>query len=190
MQASKEATCRIGGSMKERIIQLLGNGVSPAIAASAVGCSEGYISQLMSDEAVAARVSELRFSNLQAASDRDKKADTIEDALLGKLQEALPMMMRPAEIVRSLAVVNALKRRASSAPETMHIHNQVINLQLPQHTALRVQMSASKEIVEVEGRTLVTMPSTQLLLEAKQHANLRNQVQGEALPGAADSKAA
>lgn len=171
--------------MKERIIALLGNGVSPAIAASAVGCTEGYISQLMSDEDVAARVSALRFDNLQAASDRDKKADRIEDSLLDSLQKVLPMMMRPAEIVRSLAVVNALKRRASSAPDTMHIHNQVINLMLPQHTALRVTMSASREIVEVEGRTLVTMPASQLLKESKEHATLQHQVSREAIPGTA-----
>ena len=176
--------------MKERIIALLGNGVSPAIAASAVGCTEGYISQLMSDEAVAARVSALRFDNLQAASDRDKKADFIEDELLDSLKRALPMMLRPAEIVRSLAVVNALKRRASSAPETMHIHNQVINLQLPQHTALRVTMSASREIVEVEGRALVTMPAAQLLKESKEHANSRHQLPGEVIAGTALSKAA
>lgn len=176
--------------MKERIIALLGNGVSPAIAASAVGCTESYISQLISDESVAARVSALRFDNLQAASDRDKKADVIEDELLDKLKLTLPMMMRPAEIVRSLAVVNALKRRASSAPETMHIHNQVINLQLPQHTALRVSMSASREIVEVEGRTLVTMPASQLLKESKNHATLQHSLPGNTLAGAADIKAA
>ena len=176
--------------MKERIIALLGNGVSPAIAASAVGCTEGYISQLMSDEAVAERVSALRFDNLQAASDRDKKADFIEDALLDSLKKALPMMMRPAEIVRSLAVVNALKRRASSASDTMHIHNQVINLQLPQHTALRVTMSASREIVEVEGRTLVTMPASQLLKESKEYATLQHPVSREAISGTALVKAA
>ena len=176
--------------MKERIIQLLGNGVSPAIAASAVGCTEGYISQLMSDEQIAARVSALRFDNLQAASNRDKMADSIEDSLLEKLKESIPMLMRPSEITRTLAVVNALKRRASSAPETMHIHNQVINLQLPQHTALRVSMSASREIIEVEGRTLVTMPSSQLLKEAKDYATIQHPVQGEPLPRAEDSKAA
>lgn len=156
--------------MKERLIALLGNGVSPAIAASAVGCSESYVSQLLSDETIAARISAMRFENLQAASSRDKKMDSLEDTLLTKLETALPMMMRPAEILKAVATVNAMKRRGSSAPEAMHVHNQVITLQLAPRVTIQFQLSTNKEIVEVAGRPLITMTSPQLLLEAKNHA--------------------
>ena len=168
--------------MKERLIELLGNGISPAIAASAVGCSESYVSQLLSDEAIAARISALRFENLQAASSRDKKMDSLEDKLLDKLETVVPMMMRPAEILKAVATVNAMKRRGSSAPEAMHVHNQVINLQLSPRVAIHFQLSSSKEIVEVAGRTLATMTSPQLLLEAKNHATNK-------LPRESDSRA-
>jgi len=174
--------------MKERIIQLLGNGVSPAIAASAIGCSESYISQLLSTEEVAARVSALRFDNLQAANGRDKKMDSLEDKLLDKLGETLPMMMRPAEILRAAAIVNGMKRRGAAAPETMHIQNQVINLQIPNHATVKFQLSATREIVEVDGRSLVTMPSTQLLVEAKNHA--ANRLPREVNSPAEDKQAA
>lgn len=157
-------------STKERLIELLGSGISPAIAASAVGCTESYVSQLLSDEQVAAQISALRFANLQAASSRDKKMDSLEDTLLDKLQTTIPLMMRPGEILKAVATVNAMKRRGSAAPESMHIHNQVINLQLAPKTSVHFQLSANKELVEVAGRTLTTMSSPQLLLEAKQHA--------------------
>lgn len=174
--------------MKERLIALLGNGVSPAIAASAVGCSESYVSQLLSDEVISAEVATLRFENLQAATTRDKKMDKLEDSLLDKLETVLPMMMRPGEILKAVATVNAMKRRGSTAPEAMTISNQVVNLQLPQHTTIRFQLSASKEVIEVEGRTLATMPSTQLLLEAKNHAT--NKLPGETLRRTEDKQAA
>lgn len=152
--------------MKARIIALLGNGVSNAIAASAVGCTESYISQLASDPEIADEIATLRFNNLQAASLRDKEVDTLEDSLLVKLKEVLPLMMRPGEILKAFAVVNAAKRRGASAPEQTHIANQVIHLMLPKHTTVSFQLSAVKEIIEVEGRALVTMPSSQLLMEA------------------------
>lgn len=156
--------------MKDRILSLLGNGFSPAITASAVGCSESYVSQLLSDEQFSAAVSELRFNNLQAANARDTKIDAIEDELLKKLKEAIPLMMRPMEITKAAAVVNAMKRRGSSAPEQVHIHNQVIALQLPSFAKTQFQFSSTRELVEVAGRALITMPSAQLLQEAKQYA--------------------
>lgn len=157
--------------MKARIIALLGNGVSHAVAASAVGCSESYITQLASDPDVAEEISRLRFENLQAATVRDKKVDSLEDALIDKLEEAMPLLMRPAEIIRTFAIINAAKRRGSSAPEQAHIANRVIAIFLPQHAATQFQLSAAKEIVEVAGVPLITMPSSQLLLEAKNHVD-------------------
>lgn len=157
--------------MKQRLIALLGNNISPAIAASAVGCSESYVSQLLSDEAVAEEVNALRFTNLQAASTRDRKADSLEDSLLQKIEEVLPMMMRPAELLRAYSIVNAAKRRGASAPEQVHINNEVIHLHMPAHIAIQFQLSSAKEITEVAGRELITMPSSQLLIEAKNHAS-------------------
>ena len=165
--------------MRDRLIQLLGNGVSHAVAASAVGCSESYVTQLVSNPAVAEEIAALRFENLQAATVRDSKIDSLEDKLLVKFEEALPLMMRPAEIMRAAAVVNAMKRRGQAAPETAHIANQIVNLFMPKQAAISFQLSSNKEIIEVAGRPLVTMPSAQLLVEAKHHAQLQQQFQIE-----------
>lgn len=156
--------------MKERLLALLGNRVSNAIAASAVGCTESYVTQLMANEEFAEEVSALRFNNLQAASARDTKMDGLEDKLLIQLEAAIPMLMRPGEIAKVASMVNGMKRRGSSAPEVAHIHNQVINLFLPAVAAKKFQFSSNKEIVEVEGRALTTMPAAQLFMEAKNHA--------------------
>lgn len=165
--------------MKERIIALLGNNIAPAVVATAVGCSESYISQLLSDETISAEVSNLRFQHLQAASNRDGKADSIEDQLLDKLEVALPMMMRPADILRAYSVVNQAKRRGVAAPESAQINNQIVNLQLPKHAVVQFQLSGSKELIEVDGRELTTMTSANLLLEAK--ARDTNTLPGEVI---------
>jgi hypothetical protein len=174
--------------MKDRIIELLGNGISPAVAASAVGCSESYVSQLMSDPLIAEDVANRRFANLQAHNTRDKRIDKLEDQLLDKLDQAIPMMIRPMEIMKAFTLVNAAKRRGSSAPEQVHVTNQIVQLTLPQNTAVRFKMSSAREIIEVEGQSLITMPSNQLLLEAKQHAT--NKLYGETLSGTTDKQAA
>ena len=176
--------------MKERIIALLGNGVSPAVAASAVGCSESYVTQIASDPEVAGRISLLRFENLQAATVRDKKVDSLEDALIKKLEDSMDLLMRPAEIIKTFAIINAAKRRGAAAPEQAHIANQVIALFLPQHTAVHFQLSSSKEIIEVEGTPLITMPSSQLLIEAKNYANQQHQLPREVNNSSADQQAA
>lgn len=183
--------------MRDRLIALLGNGVSHAVAASAVGCSESYVTQLASEEGVAQAIAALRFENLQANTVRDGKIDSLEDKLLVKFEESLPLLMRPAEIMRAAAVVNAMKRRGQAAPETAHIANQVINLFLPSRAAISFQLSGQKEIIEVAGRPLITMPSAQLLVEAKQHAELQqlqqapsNQLSGAAHSEPADKQAA
>lgn len=154
--------------MYERLLQLLGSGVSPAIAATAVGCSESYVSQLMSTEEFAAKVAQLRFDNLQSNTKRDGRIDSLEDKLLDKMEETLPYVSRPAELTRMFQIINGAKRRGANINEQMPVANQVVNLMIPQLTINNFVLSSQKEIVEVDGKSLVTMPAKNLLAEIAQ----------------------
>jgi hypothetical protein len=165
-----------------RILELLGTGLSPEIVASAAGVTPSYISQLLSEESFSKQVTQLRFDNLQAASTRDRAYDDIEDKLIEKMRDLLPMMYKPLEVLRAITVINGAKRRGAVAPENIHINNTVVNLTIPNQILQRFIVNATNQVVEVSGnemtdsQTLVTMPSSQLLGKFKQPANQQSNI--------------
>lgn len=161
--------------MKDRLLSLLGVGVSPAQAAAAVGCTPGYVSQLLATDDFALEVSKLRVEALTAATDRDRKYDSLEDELLAKLKELLPFMMRPGEVVKALATINAAKRRGAGAAEANATTiNNIVVLQLPDVVKQRFVTNQNSEVVEVDGRTLLTIDSNTLLQQVKGAQNGNN----------------
>jgi hypothetical protein len=152
---------------KEKIKQLLGTGLSNEIVASAVGCDQSYISQLLADEQFAAEVTALRVVALTANSERDKNIDSIEDRLIGKLSEAVDMglIYKPGDVLRSFAVVNAAKRRGVAAHEGAKVREAVVTLTIPTVVINQFVTNTLGEVIEVDGQTLVTKPSSELLKE-------------------------
>lgn len=150
-----------------RILELLGSGLSAEVVASAVGVTPAYVSQLLSEQNFAEEVTKRRFANLQAATKRDATYDELEDALIAKMQDLLPMMFKPQEVLRAIAVINGAKRRGAGAPEHTQINNTVVNLTLPAPILQQFITNANNQVIEVGNQTLVTMPSHQLLTQIK-----------------------
>jgi hypothetical protein len=157
---SQPATTYTG--MQGKILEMLGNGLSPEVASSALGVSPGYISQLVSTEEFARQVAELRFANLQAATTRDRRYDSLEDKLADKLEDLLPMMFKPMEIIRALATINSLKRRGASAPENTVINQTIVQLTLPVALTSRFVTDSANQVVAAGDQDLITIKSTQL----------------------------
>lgn len=149
--------------MQEKIKELLGLNLPNNVVASAVGCGESYISQLMSDENFAQEVSELRVANTMAHAARDKKYDSIEDELLVRLEEKLESGLaftNPKEILAAIRIINAAKRRAApSELAGVGTPKQVVNLVLPESTAFaaRFLVNGQNQVVEVAGKPMATM---------------------------------
>jgi len=148
---------------------MLGNGLSPGVCASALGVSESYISQLLSEESFAQQVTAKRFASLQAATTRDKSYDSIEDALITKMQDLLPMMYKPMEVLRAITVINAAKRRGASAPENTVINQTIVQLTLPASITSRFVTNAHNQVVEAGEQQLVTIQSTSLTKRLEGH---------------------
>lgn len=145
-----------------RILEMLGNGLSPTVVAGALGVTESYVSQLLSEEDFSKQVTTLRFNNLQAATTRDRSYDEIEDELIKKMSELLPLMYKPMEVLRAITVINAAKRRGASAPENTVINNTVVQLSLPITITSRFVKDANNQVVEAGDQQLVTIASTNL----------------------------
>lgn len=149
--------------MRDRALELLGAGVSQEATASALGVSASYISQLMAEEEFAKAVAELRFTQLNNHTKRDNKYDAIEDKLLTRMEQSLPLMIKPNEILRAIQVVNAAKRRGSQAQELpVGQHAQVV-LSMPVKLVQKFTTNIMNQVISVEDKELITISPQQLL---------------------------
>jgi len=145
-----------------RILEMLGNGLAPNVVSSALGVSESYISQLLSEESFSQQVTGLRYANLQAATTRDRSYDAIEDALITKMQDLLPMMYKPMEVLRAITVINAAKRRGADAPDNTVIHQTIVSLTLPSVATSRFITNSANQVIEAGNQELITIAASSL----------------------------
>ena len=152
---------------ESRALALLGSGIPPEMVASTLGVTPSRISQLLSTPEFAAQVAELRFSNLQQHNERDSKYDSLEDSLLQRMKDCLPLMMRPMEILKAIQVINAAKRRGSSAPESVIQQQTIISLTIPTQIIQKFQTTINQQVTHAGEQELLTMQSSTLLKEIK-----------------------
>lgn len=152
---------------RDRALTLLGQGHPQSVVASALGVSESYISQLLSDEQFSAQVQELRVASLSAATDLDNKYNNIENELLGKLENVAKLFVSPREILNALTKINAMKRRgASVAPEAIP-KERIVVLELPQKVNYNFVTNINQQVVEIQSdgesaQSLITIPINEL----------------------------
>lgn len=156
-----------------RALNLLGHGIGPEQVAAALGVTTSAISQLLSDENFSAQVAELRFQNLAQHNERDSAYDTIEDTLIEKMKDLIPLMMRPMEILKAIQVINAAKRRGSSAPESITNQQTVVQINLPAITVTKFTTNIQNQVIQTGQQELLTIQSGTLLKEVKEAENER-----------------
>jgi hypothetical protein len=154
-------------STRDRALSLLGQGISAAHVAAACGVTESAISQLLADEGFASEVATARYSALSKHNERDCKYDGIEDRLIDKLEDLLPMMMRPMEVLKSIQVINAAKRRGSSAPENITEQTTVVQIIMPQLAISKFVANQQNQVIRAGDQDLLTIQSGTLLKQAK-----------------------
>jgi hypothetical protein len=161
-------------STEERAIKLLGSGLGPEQVATAVGVTAARISQLLSDQNFAQAVASLRFEALQKHNEIDASYDELEAALINKLADVMPLMMRPGEILGAIRIINGAKRRGQSAPEQVVHQNTVVNLVMPTQIIQKFSMNSNNQVTNVGSQTLETMQSSTLLASAKAKGAIAN----------------
>lgn len=151
-------------STETRALELLGQGIAQEQVALALGVTPSAISQLMAREDFAGRVQTLRYENLQKHNQRDAKLDQLEDSVIEKLTEMLPLVMKPLEAARILQVTNAAKRRGASAPEEIINTREIVNLTLPVTLVnnFRLIQTSDGQVVSAGEKDLVTIQSARL----------------------------
>jgi hypothetical protein len=148
-----------------RACELLGQGIQASIVAQTLGVTEGYISQLLSEDVFRHKVVEARYVALQKHNSRDAKYDELEDDLLERLKATLPMVFAPMQLAKILQTINAAKRRGTNETGSITQHNMVVNLTLPTAIVERFQVlkDSNNQILEAGAQKLVTIQSGTLL---------------------------
>jgi len=135
---------------------MLVNGIPPTAIASSLGVSESYISQLANDEEFKEELSTKRIAVAQHDLDYDKKLDSAEEAALEILQNKL----RFANLSQSTGVFSALnkarRRRESGNHAPQAGMGTVINITMPVVVLPTYVQNSLGEIVEVDGKTMVS----------------------------------
>ncbi len=148
---------------EEKALQLLGAGVQSSQVAAALGVTPSRIAQLLSDTVFADKVASLRYENLQKHNRRDEKYDSLEDKLLGKLEKALPLLVKPESILGAMKIVNGAKRRGQSSPEAVGSQQTIANLVLPSVVVNKFSVDINNQVTKAGDQELLTMPSGNLL---------------------------
>ena len=152
---------------EERAITLLGSGATPEQVASACGVTVSRISQLLSDPEFTVAVADLRFHNLSQHNARDSHYDSLEDAALKKLEDLFPLMMRPMEVLKTIAVLNSAKRRGVSAPEQVTAQQTVVSIVMPTVIVNKFVTNVQNQVIQAGNQELLTIQSGALLKEAQ-----------------------
>lgn len=162
----------------DRALSLLGQGLDPPVVASATGLSVSRISQLLSDIEFAGEVAELRFKTLVAHTERDGRADKIEDKLLDMLDNCLPFMEhKPLVILRAYQTLNAAKRRGASAPAHIDKPAEVLQLNMPVTIMQKFITNINGMVIKAGDQELITVQSSQMdsLLAAARDLRVQNE---------------
>lgn len=170
--------------MKEKAKELLGFNLPANVVAAAIGVTPSMVSQWLSDEQFAGEVQQLRIENLAGAANRDRKYNTIEDALLGRLEESLEnriYFLKPQEILHALKIVNAAVRRGAPQEVLASAQQTIIPLQLPENSefAVRFIMNKENQVIEIAGRSVATMGAKAVLKKLEERKVVSEQ-NGEA----------
>lgn len=173
-------------STESRALTLLGQGLGPEVVAAAVGVSTSRISQLLSSPEFASAVAELRYKTLSKHNDRDAAYDSLEDQLVEKMKDLIPLMYKPFEVLKAIQVINSAKRRGASTPEAITGQQTVVPLQLPSQIVNIFAIQGSKDltvnvhnqVVKAGAQELVTVQSSQMdrLLSKSKQETIENRV--------------
>lgn len=140
---------------KEHAIQLLAQGIPTSQVAAAVGVSDSYISQLKADEEVQRAISEKQAAHSIADSNFDDTLERAESLALEKIEKNLPFA-NMGQALAAFRILNSARRRKDEVLQKDTAISVTVNLTLPANNIPRYITNQANEIIEVEGKTMLS----------------------------------
>ena len=156
--------------MRAQIESLLLAGLSTSQCAAAVGCDDSYVSQVASNPEFASQLAAARAARTVKHLETDESIDDAEAMALKKVKGLIPMITKPLEAVRVFGVLNAARRKAEVVNPNANEGLDTVVLNLPKNAAVAIgiQVSSERQVIEVEGRSMTTMPAKALQARLEQ----------------------
>jgi hypothetical protein len=141
---------------KDHAITLLAQGISTSQVAAAIGCDDSYISQLKADPEVQQKIAEMSATQTLADVNFDSTLERAESLALEKIEKNLPFATL-GQAMAAFRVLNGARRRKDGAAIAANAGTTInVNLTLPAAALPRYVTNAQSEIVEVEGKTMIS----------------------------------
>jgi hypothetical protein len=141
---------------KDHAITLLAQGISTSQVAAAIGCDDSYISQLKADPEVQQKIAEMSATQTLADVTFDTTLERAESLALEKIEKNLPFATL-GQAMAAFRVLNGARRRKDGAAIAANAGTTInVNLTLPAAALPRYVTNAQSEIVEVEGKTMIS----------------------------------
>lgn len=159
---------------RARIIEMLGNGIAATHVAAALGIDDSYVSQILAEDGVAEEVRSLRAARFGELAALDSRLDTVEEQALRKVEQTLPFVTKASEAARIYTLLNAARRKTGAQATAAPQGATILQLHLPPRTELNLKLASNKEVVEIEGRSMATLPAKSMaaLLEQRTASRL------------------
>jgi hypothetical protein len=155
--------------MEDRIVELAGAGVPNNIIASTVGCDPSYVTQVLGKEENASRVMEMRGAKAAKMLARDAKIEQIEDAALDRAMNLVNMQTDLMKVTRVFQVFNAAKKSSDHGINpAANGAGVTVTLELPQAAEMHFRLTSDRQVIEIEGRSMVPMPSQQVAKQLRE----------------------
>lgn len=140
---------------KEHAINLLAQGIPTSQVAAAVGVSDSYISQLKADEEVQRQIAEKQAAHSIADSNFDNTLARAEELALEKIEKNLPFA-NMGQALAAFRILNGARRRKDDLVQKDSTVSVTVNLTLPANNIPRYITNQANEIIEVEGKTMIS----------------------------------
>jgi hypothetical protein len=141
----------------DRVMELLCSGLSQKVTAETVGCTEGYVSQLMDIPAFKETVLAKKAEQAQRYIRMDNKMDELEDIALNRMKQVIQTCFKPLELSTIHSRLNAAKRRSVGAAQAQGKANTVVNIIMPAAMRERygVVVDVNNRVVRIGSDTMV-----------------------------------
>lgn len=155
---------------KRRVAALLAQGVAETAIADSLGCEPSYISQLKHDN----EVQELIKAAEKELSIREAEFDELLFTTKHKALQQVSKMLPFADMNKALATFRVLDgahaAKSDNKTPSVDLH---VTLTLPEHAVPRYVVDSRNQIVEVEGRTMISATPQTLdqILQARAEGN-------------------
>jgi hypothetical protein len=158
---------------KERLLKYLVAGATQAQAASALGLSESYVSDLHSEDGFKAELAARKLANLEQHITVDNTIRSVESAAITKLKTLLPMVMDPMKVLAIFKVANSARSSQQVNQNPTVAATTIVNLQLPTAILQTYKSDSMGKIISIGETPMVTLQSANVERLAESYDNIR-----------------